>query len=234
MKKQSVEFKVGEDTLRGALFIPDGKGPFPAVIFFHGSGSTGDTYFEASEKLANNGILAFMFNFRGCGISEGDFSKQTIGMGIEDAKAGLNYFLAINEIDKKRVGLTGSSFGGFLAALLSSDFDFKSIALIVPAAYSPAQMDTFHTDDPDVLKIDFDKSVSYEKIHNFKNDLLIVQSELDDILPEGMVEKYLEVSTNAKKVEHLVLKGTKHRIKLFPEAKKLLLNKLSSWFFETL
>jgi len=43
---------VGKDTLRGSLFIPDGKGPFPGVIFFHGSGfSTGDTYFEAAERL---------------------------------------------------------------------------------------------------------------------------------------------------------------------------------------
>jgi len=49
MKKQAVEFKVGKDTLRGSLFIPDGKGPFPGVIFFHGSGSTGDTYFEAQK-----------------------------------------------------------------------------------------------------------------------------------------------------------------------------------------
>src|ERR1035437_4445395 len=100
MKERVVEFKVGEDTLRGSLFIPDGKGPFPAVIFFHGSGSTGDTYFEASEKLANSGILALMFNFRGCGISDGDFSKQTIGMGVEDAKAGLKYLLSLKEIDK--------------------------------------------------------------------------------------------------------------------------------------
>ena len=234
MKERVVEFRVGEDTLRGSLFIPDGKGPFPAVIFFHGSGSTGDTYFEASEKLANSGILALMFNFRGCGISDGDFSKQTIGMGVEDAKAGLKYLLSLKEIDKSRIGLTGSSFGGFLAALLSSDYDFKSIALIVPASYSPALMNTFRTDTPTVLKKDFDKSVSYEKIHNFKNNLLIVQSESDDILPEGMVEKYLEVAVNAKKMEHLILKGAGHRIKLFPEAKKVLLEKLTSWFLETL
>src|ERR1035437_2911168 len=165
MKKQAVEFKVGEDTLRGTLFIPDGKGPFPAVILFHGSGSSGETYFEASEKLANNGILSFTFNFRGCGISDGNFSEQSIGMGVEDPKEGLKYFLAMSEIDKNRIGITGSSFGGFLAALISSDFDFKSIALIVPAAYSPAQMDTLHTDDSVVLKKDFDKSASYEKIH---------------------------------------------------------------------
>jgi len=95
-------------------------------------------------------------------------------------------------------------------------------------------MSTLHTEDIDVLKKDFWESESYQKIAKFKNNLLIVQSENDDILPEGMVEKYLEVATNAKKVEHLVLKDTKHRIKLFPKAKEILLEKLTSWFLETL
>jgi len=36
-----------------------------------------------------------MFNFRGCGISDGDISEQTIGMGSEDAKVGLEYFMSI-------------------------------------------------------------------------------------------------------------------------------------------
>jgi uncharacterized protein len=234
MKKQNVEFKVGQDTLRGTLFIPDGKGPFPAVIFFHGSGSNGETYFEASERLAKNGILAFMFNLRGCGISDGNFKEQTLAMGLEDAKSGLNFFLSLKDLDKNRVGMAGSSFGGFLAAMLCSDFDFKSLALIVPAAYAPFQLNTFHTDDPEVLRTDFEQSESYQKIQNFKNNLLIVQSEQDDILPTGMVEKYLGVATSVNKVEHLLLKDTKHRIKLFPKAKELLLKKLVSWFSETL
>jgi|WetSurMetagenome_2_1015567.scaffolds.fasta_scaffold513204_1 uncharacterized protein len=232
--EKKVEFKSGNDTLRGRVYIPSGKPPFPGVIFFHGSGSSGDTYFEASERLIKKGILAFMFNFRGCGISDGDFSKQTIEMGLEDAKAGLGLFLNISELDKNHVGIAGSSFGGFLTALLSSDFDFKSVVLIVPASYSPSMMNTFHTDDKKDLREDFEKSMSYEKIHNFRNNLLIVQSELDDILPSGMVEKYIEVGTNAKRKEHLILKNAKHRIKLNPGAKNILLDKLDSWFLETL
>ncbi|HUD09229.1 MAG TPA: alpha/beta fold hydrolase [Patescibacteria group bacterium] len=234
MKKQAIEFKVGKDTLRGTLFIPDGKGPFPGVIFFHGSGSSGDMFFEAAERIASKGILAFMFHFRGCGMSDGNFEEQTLEMGLEDAKAGLKFFLSTDELDKNRVGLMGSSFGGWLAAMVCLDFDFKSVLLSVPAAFAPFRMSTLHTEDIDVLKKDFWESESYQKIAKFKNNLLIVQSENDDILPEGMVEKYLEVATNAKKVEHLVLKDTKHRIKLFPKAKEILLEKLTSWFLETL
>lgn len=234
MMEKQVEFKVGKDTLRGKVYIPDGKPPFPGVIFFHGSGSTGETYFESSERLVKKGILAFMFNFRGCGISDGNFSEQTIGMGIEDAKAGLKKFLALGDLDKNRIGVAGSSFGGFIAAFLLTELDFKSVALIVPAAYSPSQMNTLHTDDKTALKKDYEKSISYKNIQNFRNNLLIVQSELEDILPERMVEKYVEMGTSAKRREHLILKNAKHRIKLNPEAKTILLDKLTSWFLETL
>lgn len=234
MKKQPVEFTVGEDTLRGSLFIPDGKGPFPGVIFFHGSGSTGEMLFEAAERIAGKGILAFMFHFRGCGMSDGNFEEQTLEMGLEDAKAGLKFFLSTDELDKNRVGLVGSSFGGWLAAMVCLDFDFKSVLLSVPAAFAPFRMSTLHTEDSDVLEKNFEASESYQKIAKFKNKLLIVQSEQDDVLPVGMVERYLEVAKNANKVEHLMLKDTKHRIRLFPEAKNVWLEKLTNWFLHTL
>jgi len=37
-------------------------------------------------------FLGFMFKLQGCGISDGDISEQTIGMGSEDAKVGLEIF----------------------------------------------------------------------------------------------------------------------------------------------
>ena len=231
MEKQ-VEFKVGVETLRGKLFIPKGNGPFPGVIFFHGSGSKGETYYEASEILAKNGILAFMFNFRGCGKSDGKFEDQTIGMGIEDAKTALKLFLSFPELDKSRVGIAGSSYGGFLTALISDSYDFKSIALIVPAAYSPDKLETFHTDD--IKQDKFEDSPSYDKIAKFNKNLIIFRSELDEILREGTVEKYVKVSTNASRKEYVILKGAGHVIRLYPKAKKVMLDKLLSWFKETL
>ena|SRR6516225_10214270 len=33
-----VSFRSGEITLQGALYKPEGKGPFPAVVYKHGSG----------------------------------------------------------------------------------------------------------------------------------------------------------------------------------------------------
>ena len=233
MKKQSVEFKVGEDTLRGALFIPDGKGPFPAVIFFHGSESTGDTYFELAEKIAQKGIVGFAFNLRGCGISDGNIKEQTMGMGREDVKVALKLLLSQEEIDLHRIGVLGSSYGGFLASLVACEYNFKSIALVVPAAYAPSSMSLIHGTHIQEME-DFNKSISYQEIKKFKGDLLVIRAELEDLLPEGMAEKYFEVAINANKKEDYLLKEAGHRIKLNPNAKKALIDKATSWFLETL
>src|SRR3989338_4375191 len=63
--EKKVEFKVGDDILRGSLFTPVGQGPFPGVVFFHGRGSSRGRYLEISKRLAEKGFMALAFDFRG-------------------------------------------------------------------------------------------------------------------------------------------------------------------------
>jgi hypothetical protein len=42
-----VSFPSGERTLRGVLYKPEGPGPFPAVLFNHGSEKGHDNQFDA-------------------------------------------------------------------------------------------------------------------------------------------------------------------------------------------
>lgn len=233
MKKKTVEFKVEKDTLRGTLFIPDGKGPFPAVIFFHGSGGVGDTHFEAAEAIATKGIIGFAFNYRGCGISDGIFGEQTVVMGIEDGKAAVEFLLSSPLVDKERVGFYGGSFGGYIAAMMCNKFKVKSLVLTAPAAYSPAVMN-IQRDDDSQLDIGFERSDSYKEIEKFRGDFLLSICELDDCLPKGMAEKYFDAATSVKKKEFYVLIGATHAISPQPKSRKEIKEKLVVWFVNTL
>lgn len=233
MNSKNVEFKVGKETLRGTLFVPSGKGPFPGVIFFHGSGGNGETQFESAKNVSEKGILGFAFNYRGCGISSGKFKDQTIGMGIEDSKAALNFFLSQKEVDKKRLGFSGSSFGGFVASLFVNQFNLQSLALIAPAAYSP-EIYTIHRDSDSRLREGFGNSESYKEIAKFKGNLLVVSCEFDDVLPPGMVDRYLEEAKQAVRKESYLLKNAKHKISINPKAREVLKKKILAWFLETL
>lgn len=230
--EKKVEFKVGKETLRGSMFIPSGNGPFPSVIFFHGSGSTGETYFKAAKKLSENGVLGFAFNYRGCGVSDGKFEDQTIGMGIEDAKVAVNLFLSQEEVGKRRLGFCGASFGGYIASMLANQFNPKSLMLIAPAAYNKEIINKTHRDADDLKK--FENSESYEEISKLKGSLSVVKCEFDDVLPPLMVEKYLQSAQSTQRKEQYVLRGAKHSVSRNPEVQAVLIDKIKNWFLETL
>jgi hypothetical protein len=121
--------------LCGILYLPSGKGPFPVVIVCHGlstskeSRNTTMTY----PELIKNGIAVFAFDFSGHGESEGKFENVTISQAIDDLKCALNYIEKKTFIDKEKIGLLGSSFGGITSIFVTSkDKRIKVLALKAP------------------------------------------------------------------------------------------------------
>jgi len=217
MKKQKVEFKVKGETLRGDFYIPDIKLP-PAVIIFHGSGSTGDSLIFLADKLAQNGIFAFHFNFRGCGKSDGNFLDQTINDALLDARTAVKLLLE-QEIDKDRIGICGSSFGGDIATLLLPEFTIKSLVLKAPAALN------FPLDKNILIKGGIEKeweylsnirnwenAVNFKNLAEFKGNLLIIKAGKDDNVPSNMVDKFYSSAVKAEDKKMEVVDGADHRL----------------------
>lgn len=232
MEKQ-VEFKVGKETLRGSLFIPKGKGLFPGVIFFHGSGGIGETHFETAKLISRHGIIGFAFNYRGAGLSEGKFENQTVNMGVEDGKAAVDFFLKVPELDKMRLGFVGGSFGGYVASMLLNIFPVKSTVIEAGASY-PSEALENQRDEERELGIRFEESKSYKEIAKYKGDLMVQICEFDDVLPQGMAEMYFDSAKNASNKVKYIIKGAKHRLSIDPVRKKDSQDKIISWFLETL
>ena len=236
MKKQTVEFKIGEEILRGSLFIPQGNGPFPGVVFYHGRGSNRANYFGMSESLVQKGIMALAFDFRGCGESDGEFRNQTHKMGIEDGKAALEFLLTQN-VDRQRIGIQGTSFGGYVTGMILNDYDFiKSVVLRVPAAYSRI---TFiskptPTDNYFQKRENWENSGSYNGFAKFQGSLLVIRSERDEVIMEEAVNKYYNVAVNAVKRKLYVQKSAGHSLSDNPKGEREF-NKITvDWFLDTL
>jgi len=235
MSEKSVEFKVGKETLRGTMFVPSGKAPFPAVVFYHGSGSKRERYMPAAEALAKEGVLTLAFDFRGCGESDGIFEEQTHSDAIEDAKAGLDFLLSQN-VDKERVGICGGSFGGYLAGYILPDYVIKSLVFRVPAAFSDRFLSSRIKRDNESKffedKNNWDTSSSYKNISKFKGPILILKAENDEMVPAEVVDAYYNRATSSIKKELRVIKGADHRfsgdlINQFYDLTK-------GWFLQTL
>ncbi len=96
------------------LFLPEGVGPYPAVVLCHGLGATREMGMEPyARAFAAAGIAALTFTYRHFGDSEGE-PRQLLGIARQrqDIAAAVAFAKAHEEIDAARVGLFGSSFGG--------------------------------------------------------------------------------------------------------------------------
>ncbi|TFW32033.1 alpha/beta hydrolase family protein [Massilia horti] len=114
--------------LAGTLTVPQGTGPFPAVVLVHGSGShTRDeevfghkVFLVLADHLARQGIAVLRYDKRGVAKSSGNLKDATTLDLAADAEAAVRFLRGRAEIDTKRVGLIGHSEGGLIAPLLAS------------------------------------------------------------------------------------------------------------------
>ena len=136
MKKTRVSFSSGGLFLEGILAIPEGAGPFPAVIVCHphplyGGSMDNNVVCSLSETLTRASLASFKFNFRGVGGSQGEFGQ---GIGErEDVEAAIAFIITVKEVDSKRIGLAGYSAGaGFALPIGFNDDRIRALAAVSP------------------------------------------------------------------------------------------------------
>ncbi|EDY35146.1 peptidase, S9A/B/C family, catalytic domain protein [Aciduliprofundum boonei T469] len=115
----TVKVSDGEE-VEGWLLLPEGKGPHPAILEIHGGPKTsyGHAFMFEFYYLLSQGFAVIFTNPRGSsGYSEefalkirGDFGNRD----YKDLMESLDFVLENYPIDKKKVFVTGGSYGGFM------------------------------------------------------------------------------------------------------------------------
>ena len=104
--------------LEGRLEIPTGHAPLPAVVVAHplplwGGSMDAGVVLRIAQTLAERGIAALRFNFRGVGRSQGSFAD---GEGeIDDLIGALDWLATQSEVDAGQLAAVGYSFGAWVA-----------------------------------------------------------------------------------------------------------------------
>jgi len=114
--------------LAGTLTIPEGKGPFPAVVMVTGSGQQNrdealmghKPFLVIADYLTRNGIAVLRYDDRGTAKSKGVFATSTTFDFADDAEAGLTWLKKQPLIDEKHLGIAGHSEGGLIAPIIAS------------------------------------------------------------------------------------------------------------------
>jgi dienelactone hydrolase len=130
-----------------AVYIPKGKGPFPAVLVTPGHGANGKIANRTSAGLlARAGIMAMTWDLTGMGerlqYYDPDLEVSRVGAAtsehsmefwqtqpvgghvaryfIRDAMAGLDYLSSRKDVDKTKLAALGCSGGGTVTAYLAA------------------------------------------------------------------------------------------------------------------
>lgn len=129
----------GARAVPATVVVPDGEGPFPAVVMNHGHGGgrqEGGGFARLAKALADAGILTIRMDFPGSGDSKESFTEGYLSNMISDSNASLAYMLANYPVDPARLGILGYSMGGRIALTIgaSADSPYKAMGLLAPSA----------------------------------------------------------------------------------------------------
>jgi dienelactone hydrolase len=109
--------------VQGWLAVPDGSGPFPAVIEAHGGPFSvqTDAFSPSSQAWLDHGYAYLSINYRGSTTFGRAFQEQISGSPgiweVEDLAAAREWLVEQRLADPARILLTGWSYGGYLTLL---------------------------------------------------------------------------------------------------------------------
>lgn len=185
-----IEFPCGRLSLEGILSLPDGKGPFPAVVVCHphplyGGDMRNTVVVAICRALAQLSIVALRFNFRGVGQSQGSY-----GGGIderEDVKAAHSFLASLDEVDTDRIGLAGYSFGAVVASDVADlQKRVQAVAIVCPPLSDSGR----------------------QQLKGYIKPKLILGASEDDVGPAQELQRFVEELPEPK--EYDIITGADH------------------------
>jgi uncharacterized protein len=184
-------------TLEGCVHRPDTVGQLPVAVLCHPQPASSDMHdpltVALAQGLAEAGILALRFNFRGVGQSQGQHTDGRLEP--LDLAGALDAALALPNADPAKVCVIGHAFGAYIS-LMYAPFDPRirtvvaiSLPLFRAANGFPRQ---------------------------FERPKLFVTAEFDEICPRFKLEPFVQQLEGPKGIKVIV--GARHLMRGYEDA----------------
>jgi dipeptidyl aminopeptidase/acylaminoacyl peptidase len=214
-RDEAIDIPVDGEHIDGTLISPGTL--VPGVLFVHGWGVDGDTYVPRAHEIAALGCICLTFDLRGHAATQDRRSTVTREDNLRDVLAAYDRLVAHPMVDRSAIGVVGSSYGGYLAAILAAERPVRWLALRVPALYKdedwhvPKQelrkngLDAFRQD-----RVSPDENRALRACAAFEGDVLLVRSEHDDTVPPTVIANYLAAFRGMRSLTYRVIAGADH------------------------
>ena len=196
----------------GVLSTPESGSEYPCVILCHGliSSKESSKYVALSEQLNSSGIAACRFDLHGCGESGGNIAETTLTIRVENLNGVVEYVRNHSRIDREKIGILGSSFGGSTCVIkVARDERIKCLSLWA----TPYRLDK--EDGGTISGIQFNESIytdflTYDILGEAKkvSCALVIHGEFDEVVPCVEGRAIYDRIKEPKKLE--IIKGADH------------------------
>jgi dipeptidyl aminopeptidase/acylaminoacyl peptidase len=234
---QAVIFPASDGlAIHGQLFLPPnaGSGKHPALVFFHGGSRRQmllgwhymDYYSNAyamNQYLASRGYIVLSVNYRS-GIGYGLNFREAIGYGASGASeyndvmgAGL-YMANRPDVDPRRLGVWGGSYGGYLTALalsrasdlFAAGVDFHGVHDWSARGGSVANPDLDPDKQRDLVRLAFESS-PMASVKTWRSPVLLIHGDDDRNVDFSQTIRLVEaLRTQGTGFEELILPNEVH------------------------
>jgi hypothetical protein len=141
LRTEAVEFESHGTRLAGRLLLPAGPGPWPLAVLVHGSEKhSALDHFVWQYFLPADGVAAFVYDKRGTGHSDGEYT-QDFDLLSDDAVAALATARALRPDAFAQVGFLGGSQGAWIGPLAASKTPVDFVVALYGFAESPLAED---------------------------------------------------------------------------------------------
>jgi pimeloyl-ACP methyl ester carboxylesterase len=211
-----VGIAVDADTLSATFVTPATL--LPGVLFVHGWGGSQEQYLSRAREIAAQGCVCLTFNLRGHVETRPLFETVSRESNLRDVLAAYDLLAARRHVDPAAIAVVGSSYGGYLGAILTTLRPVKWLALRAPALYVDSEWATpkLQLQQAQDLKsyrlrpVAAADNKALSACRAFDGDVLLIESQHDHIVPQAVLSSYREACTQARSLTYRCIDGADH------------------------
>jgi hypothetical protein len=236
-RDEPVDIVVDGQAISGTVVAPTRR--VPGVLFVHGWGGSQEQYITRARAIAALGCICLTFDLRGHVETRRQKEKVSREDNLRDVLAAYDFLVRQRSIDPERVAVVGSSYGGYLATILTEMRPVRWLALRVPALYKDTEWNEpkgrlKSTQDLEAYRrtpVRSGESRALRACAAFRGDVLIVESEHDSVVPHQVIVNYREACTRARSLTYRVIEGADHGLSE-PKCQQAYTSLLVTWLSE--
>jgi uncharacterized protein len=216
-REQSIEIAVRDRKIAGTIVSPSIM--MNGVLFVHGWAGNQEQYLVRARELTALGCVCLTFDLHGHAATSPYLEKVTREDNLNDLIAAYDRLAGLPLVDASSIAVVGSSYGGYLAAILTTLRPVRWLALRAPALYRDEDwaMPKHGLDRAQLMQYRRSTVAAAENralaaCAAFQGDVLLVESEYDDIVPATVTANYRTAFAVARSLTFRVLQRADHAL----------------------